>query len=172
MVSVASDDVLQQRWAAMESNPEVLSKLCTQLGTGEGWGVCDVYGLDDDCLGFVPQPVAALILLFPSRDAEGERPAPVMPPPHAATEGVWYTRQLRGTLDNACGTIAVAHGLINQREKVGLREDSPLMRFYRQTAADDPNTICHKFGEDTSQSFVALTFGVFGRRKRGAGGYP
>lgn len=44
---------------------KVLNKYLSKLGVSEAYQLFDVYGLDDDALGFLPQPVKALILLFP-----------------------------------------------------------------------------------------------------------
>ena len=68
----ASTKVAGERWAALESNPEVMTKLCQQLGVSSMFEVVDVWGLDPDMLGFVPQPVVSLILLFPSKSREDE----------------------------------------------------------------------------------------------------
>jgi len=129
---------IPERWAALESNPEVLSSLASRLGVSEGWGVCEVLGLDADCLEIVPQPVAALILCHPrSFDA-------VVHPSTNKTvlNGVWHMRQLPGKLDSACGTIALVHALVNQREMVGLKAGSPLARFYEKTASWGACEIC------------------------------
>ena len=88
-----------ERWAAIESNPEVLTELCHRLGAsdqfevniriwlvvgvgGGGLFVCtknlffiqvvDVFSMDPEMLMFIPRPVLALYLLFPSR-SDGER---------------------------------------------------------------------------------------------------
>lgn len=44
---------------------QVLNKYLAKLGVSEAYQLVDVYGLDDDVLGFIPKPVKALILLFP-----------------------------------------------------------------------------------------------------------
>jgi ubiquitin carboxyl-terminal hydrolase L3 len=111
----------------------------------------DVYGLDDpDLLAMIPQPVRALILLFPitpaterrskARDAELEAAgAPVSP------DGVFYMKQ---TIGNACGTIAMLHAIANSRAEMGLLDDgkqgdedeerSFLRRFFAATAPLSP----------------------------------
>jgi hypothetical protein len=53
-------------WAAVESNPQCFDELCHALGVPEGWSWSDVYGLEPELLSFVPQPVAAVTLLWPS----------------------------------------------------------------------------------------------------------
>jgi ubiquitin carboxyl-terminal hydrolase L3 len=35
------------------------------LGVPEDVGLCDVYGIDDEMLSMVPQPVLAVLLLYP-----------------------------------------------------------------------------------------------------------
>ena len=91
MAEVRSEALMEEpgeKWAALESNPEVserregikeflqvLSNFCHLLGVPPQWEVVDVWGLDPDLLAFVPQPVLALVLLFPTRDSQVLRPS-------------------------------------------------------------------------------------------------
>lgn len=43
-------------WPPLESNPEIFTTYLRQIGLPSDWGICEVYGLDDDLLAFVPQP--------------------------------------------------------------------------------------------------------------------
>lgn len=130
-----AEEIANERWAAIESNPEVLTELCHRLGVSEQFEVIDVYSLDPEMLAFVPQPVLALFLLFPSRDEDGERTRPKFKSPeHRLSKEIFFLEQCKGHLDNACGTIAVVHSILNNRDILGLtNSSSPLENFYQKT---------------------------------------
>jgi len=53
------------------------------------------------------------------------------PPEHRLTKDLFYLDQCDGHLDNACGTIAVIHSLLNNRDYVGLTgSQAPIERYY------------------------------------------
>ena len=54
------------RWPPLESNPEVFTEYLRNVGLPEEWFISEVFGLDSDCLGFVPKPVIAVIATFES----------------------------------------------------------------------------------------------------------
>merc|ERR1712098_447325 len=110
-----------ERWAALESNPEVLTRFCHLMGVKEGWEVVDVWGLDPDLLALVPQPVVSLVLLFPTKNSDGTKARQFnVVEKQEIDDKVYYLRQLEGHLDNACGTIAMLHSLLNNRSILGL----------------------------------------------------
>ena len=47
---------------------------------------------------------------------------------------VYYMRQLEGHLDNACGTIAMLHSLLNNRSMLGVEGGEGVVeKFYNET---------------------------------------
>merc|ERR1719429_502178 len=131
---MAASEKTVERWAALESNPEVLSSFCHLGGVSPKWEVVDVWGLDPELLGFVPQPVLALILLFPTKDEQGEKVKERLEvEEHPVSGSTYFLRQVEG-LSNACGTIAMLHAIMNNREVLGIENgESTLGKFYQAT---------------------------------------
>lgn len=120
---------------------KVMTKFIYNLGVAQKWNVVDVYGLDEESLGFISKPVKAVILLFPCSEAVSilyrERlsaltffhwiSAPHLQyEKHRAAEDValkenppkmpndlFYMKQV---IHNACGTIALVHSIANNPE--------------------------------------------------------
>jgi len=96
------------RWPAIESNPEVLNKFSRDIGLDhESWTFQDVLGLDPELLALLPQPVLAILLLFPSK-----MKIRVVEDSGDGKQEVFFLRQV-DELDSACGTIAMIHALTN-----------------------------------------------------------
>jgi len=132
---MSSNNVKDERWAALESNPEVLTKFCHLMGVGDEWEVVDVWGLDPDLLALVPQPVVSLVLLFPTKTSDGSKAKQFTEvKKDEVGDQAYFLRQLEGHLDNACGTIAMLHSLLNNRSMLGLEGGQGVVeKFYCQT---------------------------------------
>ncbi|KAJ1915733.1 hypothetical protein H4219_004150 [Mycoemilia scoparia] len=143
-------------WTPLESNPDSMSELCKTLGvttikastenTPVSFG--DVYGLDDELLAMVPQPVLAVIFLYPINKASEDQnlqheKAQQQQQQHSedgsqaiqTPSSLWFTKQ---TISNACGTIALIHALANNQDNVNFTEDSALKRYFEKTKPLSP----------------------------------
>jgi ubiquitin carboxyl-terminal hydrolase L3 len=131
----------QQRWFPLESNPELMNQYIETMGFDtHRYHFCDVYSTEDWALEMIPQPVAAVIFLYPltpvqlaydqqqeqqqeqakkTKDDESSSPAAVPHVPDRTNNdgdntnnngGVWFMKQRIG---NACGTVGILHSLLN-----------------------------------------------------------
>lgn len=128
------------RWVPLESNPDVLNKFIHKLGVPSKWELVDVYGVDQELLAFLPQPVIAMILLFPinqkyetfrinEEEDLKERGQEVSPK-------VYFMKQ---TIGNACGTVALLHSILNNTEHIPIEEtNGHLSKFLEETSTLDP----------------------------------
>ncbi|XP_014214165.1 ubiquitin carboxyl-terminal hydrolase [Copidosoma floridanum] len=119
-------------WIPLESNPEVMTKFVHKLGVPDKWSLCDVYGLDQELLAALPQPVLAIILLFPvsleSETNKSELEAKEKET-DAARDKVYHLIQY---IRNACGTIALIHSIANNLDQIKL-QDGELKNFLYET---------------------------------------
>eukprot|EP00900_Chrysochromulina_parva_P011988 jgi/Chrpa1/20790/Chrysochromulina_OHIO_Genome00007923-RA len=126
-------------WLPLESNPDVLNPFVHRLGLPVDWGFCDMFGLDPDLLAMVPQPCAAVCLLFPSekiskpRREEFAAKAAGQPP---VPGDLFFCQQVDG-IGNACGTIACMHAVANAAASgnFALDPECTLAKFIEATKA-------------------------------------
>ncbi|KAG0223994.1 Ubiquitin carboxyl-terminal hydrolase isozyme L3 [Mortierella sp. GBA43] len=141
------------RWLALESNPEYIR----DLGVEPPFRYVDVLGLDEELLGMVPQPVNALILLFPItpgyekfREEEQEKiDREAGQEAGGKDEAIFY----RQTIANACGTMGVLHSLANNwpnNEELKLKPDSIIQKFLERTRNLSPDDRAVVLEEDTA----------------------
>ncbi|XP_062219810.1 ubiquitin carboxyl-terminal hydrolase 3-like isoform X2 [Phragmites australis] len=129
-----------KRWTPLEANPDVMNQFMWGLGVPEGGAqFCDVYGLDDELLAMVPQPVLAVLFLYPLTSLD-EKEEPGASGTSTAggkdlNKKVYFTKQ---TVGNACGTVGVIHAVGNATSQIKLVEGSYFEKFYKQTADMDP----------------------------------
>jgi len=80
----------------------------------------------------VPQPVKAVLMLFPitpaTEAAKAEEEAQLRASGTAPTPEVWFTKQ---TISNACGTVAMLHAVANNPDLVPA-EGSFLQRYFER----------------------------------------
>jgi ubiquitin carboxyl-terminal hydrolase L3 len=114
-------------WLPLESNSDVMNKYLYSLGVPDKWQVVDVCGLDLELRATVPRAVLAVVLLFPCSDESDDQKA------------VQEAQSEEGqTLpDNACGTIALIHSVVNNVDRIQL-EDGHLKEFLDNTKALNP----------------------------------
>eukprot|EP01100_Stratorugosa_tubuloviscum_P007612 TRINITY_DN314_c0_g2_i1.p1 TRINITY_DN314_c0_g2~~TRINITY_DN314_c0_g2_i1.p1 ORF type:complete len:235 (+),score=113.70 TRINITY_DN314_c0_g2_i1:141-845(+) len=123
-------------WVPLESNPEVLNKFCHGVGMSETFSFNDCWSLEEDALTFVPQPVQALVFLFPY-DAAYHARIPQLEQETAdrpISPNVWYMKQL---VANACGTVALIHSLANNVNNLNITEGK-LKDFLDRTRGMSP----------------------------------
>lgn len=136
-------------WPALESNPETFTKFIKKLvAPGEVHvGVHDVFGFDPDLLMMVPQPIYAMVFLFPptslrknmkrqresgDADSESDVNAEVAVDSDKQTDKEYFCLKQTSKLGNACGTIACIHALANLRGEIPFPEESILGQFVKE----------------------------------------
>ncbi|PWY98507.1 cysteine proteinase [Testicularia cyperi] len=124
-----SDATSTTKWVPLESNPELFSEWSSAMGLDTSrFAFHDIFGLDEELLMMVPQPVQAVLLLFPITEAvqkmRNEEDEDVEEATEAEAEGevMWFKQ----TIGNACGTIGLLHALANTEATKAVSKDSPL----------------------------------------------
>lgn len=109
-----------KKWFPLESNPEVMNTYVQSLGLAAPRVMfSDVFGLEEDLLSFVPQPVKAVLLVYPITDkteAYGNACVEAMGDASQANGQLYYMKQ---TISNACGTVGILHALANNIDCLG-----------------------------------------------------
>lgn len=90
----------------------------------------DVFSTEDWALSMIPQPVAAVILLYPLTPKQLEYTDEPQTNPN---DNVWFMKQ---RISNACGTMGILHSLLNVESQVldvSVTKDSWLDAFHSKT---------------------------------------
>ncbi|KAJ1667139.1 Ubiquitin carboxyl-terminal hydrolase isozyme L3 [Coemansia sp. RSA 1813] len=121
-------------WVPLESSPDAMNKVIQQMGVGASAAFSDVWGLDDELLDMVPQPVNALVFLFPLNDKfEEPRKKEALSSENKVSPNVWHMKQ---TIGNACGTMAIFHALGNNQNSIPIGGD--LAAFFEKVNGLSP----------------------------------
>eukprot|EP01127_Copromyxa_protea_P017498 TRINITY_DN5339_c0_g1_i1.p1 TRINITY_DN5339_c0_g1~~TRINITY_DN5339_c0_g1_i1.p1 ORF type:complete len:227 (-),score=48.10 TRINITY_DN5339_c0_g1_i1:30-710(-) len=122
----------KDEWLGIESNPDVLNEFATKLGLDVSkYCFGDVWGLDDELLAMLPQPVVTMILLFPSKCKVA-----VDESKKGDDSKIFFLSQVHA-LDDACGTIAMVHSIANNVDLVGLG-DGALKKYIDSVKNQSP----------------------------------
>ena len=143
-----AEDKKAERWLPIESNPEVMNSFLQKLGVPKEWEINDVFGLDPELLLMLPQPVLALLLLFPITEKYESfaREQEAAMKDVTVSDKLYYMKQ---TISNACGTVALMHAVINSVNsgQISLGE-GPLKRFVEATRDLSPEERAVRLEDD------------------------
>ncbi|XP_047981290.1 ubiquitin carboxyl-terminal hydrolase 3-like [Salvia hispanica] len=124
-----------KRWLPLEANPDVMNQFIWGLGVSPDEAECfDVYGLDDELLAMVPQPVLAVLFLYPITPKSEEERIQQDSSTKVSSGGPYFMKQ---TVGNACGTVGLLHAVGNVTSEIKLVEGSYLDKFFKDTANMD-----------------------------------
>ena len=147
----------QQRWFPLESNPTLMNEYIQKLGFAtHSYHFVDVFSTEDWALEMIPQPVAAVLMLYPLTEqqlkceTEQETDTTLQQQQQTDTKDVWFTKQRIG---NACGTIGLLHSLLNTPPSLlssSLLPDSWLAQFQADTSTSDPIQRAERLESDTA----------------------
>eukprot|EP00354_Favella_ehrenbergii_P007426 CAMPEP_0170467814 /NCGR_PEP_ID=MMETSP0123-20130129/11250_1 /TAXON_ID=182087 /ORGANISM="Favella ehrenbergii, Strain Fehren 1" /LENGTH=134 /DNA_ID=CAMNT_0010734271 /DNA_START=366 /DNA_END=770 /DNA_ORIENTATION=+ len=95
------------------------------MGLPPTWAFSELYGFEEELLGFIPTPCVAVILNAEYQQRRADRPQGSQ-----ETQMPYYMKQT-SELDNACGVIACLHSIYNNLsdDKITLLPDSVLATF-------------------------------------------
>ena len=133
----------RKHFIPLESNPDVFTELIHKLGISESLSFQDVLSLDPELLSFIPRPVHALVLVFPTTEeynqsvtAEDFNAEDVLDGNDEA-EVVFF----RQTINNACGLYAILHAVCNGEARNGFGKPTPAICRRSLTVAKAPGSI-------------------------------
>lgn len=119
-----------QKWFPLESNPALMNQYISTMGWDvDQYHILDVFSTEDWALEMIPQPVAAVLLLYPLTPVqlqhEKEEKLSLASNPVASSNDIWFIKQRIG---NACGTIGLLHAMLNIPNEIQYSLLQPLIR--------------------------------------------
>lgn len=142
---------MSKRWFPLESNPSVMNAYVQKMGLDTAsYSFCDVFSTEDWALDMVPQPVAAVVMLFPIKPESEEyarlEKEKIDTSGQVVSPNVYYMKQ---TVGNACGTVGILHAIGNARSQLSIESGSYLDRLYQRTETLTPEAIATDLEADT-----------------------
>ena len=114
----------------MESNPTLINKYISKLGFDTSlYEFVDVFSTEEWALEMIPQPVAAVLMLYPLTETQESAPRNDVVAKDDMKDKVWFIKQRIG---NACGTIGLLHSILNTPDGIRqnfIQPDSWLSQF-------------------------------------------
>lgn len=148
-----STSASKRDWLPLEADPELMTRYLHKLGADpqQQYAFHDVYGTEPDLLAMVPQPVLAVLLLFPISEASEKHKADeeATLASQRVSPHLYYTKQ---TVGNACGTIGLTHTALNLVSQLKLKPDSFFAHFLAETKDLSPDARAVKLEENQSIS--------------------
>lgn len=129
--------IKKKNWLPLESNPELMNKYVHALGVPSDFVFHEVYGVDEMLLGMVPQPVLAVLMLFPiseTSEAHRKEEEAKMAGSQVVSPNVYHMRQVIG---NACGTIGLVHAVLNNANAIPLDSSKFFSKFLQDSKGMD-----------------------------------
>lgn len=125
----------------IENNPLVLSKYLKRLGVENNVEFTEVYGFSDELLQMLPHPVMAFLFVFPVNRATEKLSYDRAE--ECAEESKAFMKKnnivfIRQITPNSCGSVALAHILLNKKE-INVRPDSILYSLLHSQAMKEYN---------------------------------
>eukprot|EP01080_Neovahlkampfia_damariscottae_P010662 gene10662-3286_t len=112
-----------KKWLPLENYPDLLNKYSNGLGLSDKYQYCDVFGLDEELLAMVPQPVLAVLLCFPltkeNEDLKKKETEDIIKNKETFPKDLYHMKQ---TIGNACGTIGIIHSILNNASDLNLKD--------------------------------------------------
>ncbi|KAI8996807.1 hypothetical protein BDB01DRAFT_3755 [Pilobolus umbonatus] len=106
----------EHKWIPLEANPELIHL----GGVDPKWNYVDIYGFEPELLSMIPQPVKAIIFLFPITEAyekfKLEEEIHLSKYEQNISPKVIFFKQ---TIQNACGMMALLHSVATNEELLG-----------------------------------------------------
>jgi len=127
---------MAQNWLPLESNPEVLNDYLKTLSFDTSkYAFTDLYSTEDWAKEMIPQPVLALLLVFPYNDNfrayRKQEAEDIKANGQFVDPGLFYMKQLA---PNACGSVGIYHilGNLQGENKKLLADDSIAYKFLEE----------------------------------------
>lgn len=107
---------MTKRVIPLEANPDIFNDLAHKIGLSPIVSFQDVYSITDpDMLAFLPQPVLALVMLFPiTEQYELYRQKQDLEVANDSKSVVWFKQ----TIGNGCGLYGLLHAVVNLHDLV------------------------------------------------------